>query len=193
MIYWGNTIPLCLTRKVRNLATASFPGTVSHKGTLVLQNKLGSSVEVKHTYIPFGEMEKDAGAFLICWDLTYARKVQKMLHDAKEDMNQAVHQQQGIIFKFKKSEELYVHNLIDGDLLYQVGLTPEDCLGKTVHDFLPGAAAETSHDEAWSGKGAVYESDLFGRTVMISLRPVWENGQVREVIGSVVDISERKA
>lgn len=191
----GRHYSVMLGEQSMELGSSIFSRKSLQKGTLILQNKVGIAVEVKHTYIPIGEMGKDEGVYLICWDLSKVKKVKKMLHDAKKDMDRAIRYQQGIIFKFKKLDDEYVHSLIDGNLLYQVGLTPQNCLGKTFHDFLPGTSAEiilSYYDKAWSGKSVMFESDLFGRSVQISLRPIWENGQVSEVVGSVVDISERR-
>ena len=46
---------------------------------------------------------------------------------------------------------------------------------------------------AWNGEeNVMYEATFRGITYLTSLRPIFENGRVIEVIGSCVDITERK-
>lgn len=42
-----------------------------------------------------------------------------------------------MIFKYKKISVQFIHTLCDGDLLYRLGLIPNQVAGKVLHEFLP--------------------------------------------------------
>ena len=45
--------------------------------------------------------------------------------------------QQGMIFKYKKISGQFIHKLCDGDLLYLLGLIPNQVVRKALNEFLP--------------------------------------------------------
>lgn len=104
--------------------------------------------------------------------------------------------QQGMIFKYKKISGQFIHTLCDGDLLYRLGLIPNQVVGKTLHEFLPTESAMEKtkyYQRAWEGEELVtYESMINGIFYLAALRPIKHSGEVVEVIGSCVDITERK-
>lgn len=112
-----------------------------------------------------------------------------------QDLHEIIEQQQGMIFKFTERDGEFIHTFATGKLLYKIGLTKESLVGKTVKDVLPMNEAikkDYFYRKAWLGEENIsYEGRLNGVHYLASLRPIWKDGQVREVIASCVDISER--
>lgn len=110
-------------------------------------------------------------------------------------LNEMIEQQQGMIFKFKEMDGKFIHTFATGKLLDRIGLTKNSLVGYSVQDVLPLAEAVKKayyYRRAWDGEENVtYEGKLNGVHYLASLRPIVENGQVREVIASCVDISAR--
>jgi len=77
-----------------------------------------------------------------------------------------------------------------------MGLIPEQVIGKELKEIIPEKAAKeiTSYYElAWKGKeNVIFERELNDIYYITSLRPICRGGQVTEVIGSSMNISERK-
>ncbi|WP_407653219.1 PAS domain S-box protein [Alicyclobacillus acidoterrestris] len=85
--------------------------------------------------------------------------------------------------------------MCDGELVYRIGLTPEQIVGKELTDFrpLPDAKRELQYyRRAWEGENYVtYEAESNGIWYLASLRPIRRGGVVTEVIASCVDITKR--
>ncbi|WP_100407919.1 EAL domain-containing protein [Bacillus solitudinis] len=122
--------------------------------------------------------------------------VEKLLQQAKNELNQTVRLQQGMIFKFKKVNERFIHTLCDGELMYRLGFVQEDVVGKELHESLSVDLFEEKliyYQQAWDGaENVTYEGEINGICFVIALRPIKRGGEVVEVIGSCVDITDRK-
>ncbi|MFJ8235478.1 LytTR family transcriptional regulator DNA-binding domain-containing protein [Ureibacillus sp. NPDC094379] len=102
----------------------------------------------------------------------------------------------GMVYKFKKNSDVFIHTMIVGDLLYHLGFTPRDIVGKTLHDFYPITYADIKHQyylQAWEGNYVQYETEINGILQIASLRPVFNNKEVVEVVGSCINITEKIA
>lgn len=161
-----------------------------------IRHQAGHDLYVNVTDVPIIVDGNVAGIFCICKDISERKRAEIALRKAQQEFRDAVRQQQGLIFKYSKVDGRNVHTLCDGDLLYRIGLSPDRILGKTVHDFFPPVTAayiETFYERAWAGQEVSYELNVSdGMTSMVLLRPILRNGQVVEVIGSSIDISELK-
>lgn len=119
----------------------------------------------------------------------------KELKNAQETLEETVRKQQGMIFKFIKRKESFIHTIADGELLYKLNLTPELLIGRSLYEVLPLDMAKEKlkyYERAWRGEENVtYESKLNGVHYFSSLQPVWKGGRVVEVIGSAVNITKR--
>jgi len=122
--------------------------------------------------------------------------MKELLEKAKRELHDTVRLQQGMIFKFKKINDRFIHTLCDGELLYQFGIIPSQVIGKSLEEFLPheNAIKKTSfYNRSWEGAEFVtYEDELCGIYYLATLRPIKKGGEVVEVIGSCIDITERK-
>lgn len=101
----------------------------------------------------------------------------------------------GMVYKFIKKDNCFIHTFCDGELLYKLGFEPRDIVGKTLFDFYPeDYAAEKSeyYKKAWDGELCVFESYIFGFNYISTLRPIFQQGKVIEVVGTSINISDRK-
>ncbi|WP_010677664.1 PAS domain-containing sensor histidine kinase [Bacillus timonensis] len=114
----------------------------------------------------------------------------------RKELNETIRLQQGMVFKFKSINGQFIHNLCDGELLYRLDLTPGHVVGKQLIDFLPEQNAKRKllfYQRAWNGEDHVtYEDELNGIHYFAALRPIIQNGETIEVIGSCMDITDRK-
>jgi two-component system, sporulation sensor kinase A len=111
------------------------------------------------------------------------------------ELRETVRNQQGFMFKIKEIGGQFIHTLCDGELLYRMGLTPEQVIGKTLYEFQAPEKArikESYYRRAWAGEDVTYEGQGGGLWYLASLRPIRKDGIVQEVIASCVDITERK-
>ena len=128
-------------------------------------------------------------------DVTEQKKHEQSLQATKQELKDTIRQQQGIIFKYRKVNGDFVHTLCDGELLYKLGLTPEQING---YDFkklkrLGGFKKFYSYYQlAWGGHEVTFEFEWKQVILSISLKPIIQNSKVVEVVGSSVDITQLK-
>ena len=105
--------------------------------------------------------------------------------------------QQSLTFRFKKVGDSFVYSLCRGKLLAQLGFTSDQMEGRTMEDS-PWEGSlrlfRPHFEQAWQGENCSFESSMAnGQTTFFTgLQPLRENGQVTEVIGFTVDITENK-
>lgn len=129
-------------------------------------------------------------------ELSSQKWLEDALQMARQELVDTVRQQQGIIFKFIKEDDRFIHTLCDGELLQRMGLLSEQIIGKELYDFYPQSVANDKiqyYHKAWNGEEHVtYEAEVNGIFYIASLRPIKKGGEIVEVIGSGVDITEKK-
>lgn len=102
-------------------------------------------------------------------------------------------QNTGYVFRVVKKGDTYIHTMCEGELLYKLGLKPEDVIGKSLYEFFPedySKLKEIYYEQAFQGEFIQYKTELYGVDQVGTLRPVIENGQVVEIVGTSIDISE---
>ncbi|MEH7126573.1 PAS domain S-box protein [Bacillus sp. JJ1773] len=129
-------------------------------------------------------------------ELSNQRWKVESLKASNQELVETISQQQGMLFKFIKDGDRFIHTLCEGRLLYRMDLSPKRIIGKELRDFLPQLDAEAViqyYWRAWQGEDHVtYEGVINGVSYMSSLRSIRKKGHVVEIIGSCVDITERK-
>ena len=129
-------------------------------------------------------------------ELSNQKWMDEALTIARQELIDTVRQQQGMTFKFIKEGDKFIHTLCDGELLYRIGLLPEQIIGRELREFLPSEIAkdkERYYQRSWNGETNVtYEGEGNNIYYVASLRPIRRGGKIVEVIGSCVDITERK-
>lgn len=159
--------------------------------------KDGTAVYVSVNFSPVrnheGKMIAMAG---IGRDMSERRRSEQALQQAQQELQETVHQQQGIIFKYRKVGGEYIHTLCDGQMLGRLGMRPGDVIGRTCREIFPKEQAESIlpyYDLAWEGQDVTYEFLSSEEMVsLVSLKPLFRDGEVAEVIGSSIDITELK-
>jgi PAS domain S-box-containing protein len=147
------------------------------------------------TFVPIMVDGKMHGQFVIAKDNTDVVVYKEQLEKAQQDLTNTMKRQQGFTLKFVKVGDRYVHTLCEGELIYKLGLSPEIVMWNDLRDFLPSeytALKLRAYAKAWNGEMVNFEENLNGVDYYLSLSPVIQNGNVTEVIGVSVDISERK-
>ncbi|WP_108671442.1 MHYT domain-containing protein [Peribacillus acanthi] len=156
----------------------------------------GSSIPMFLTFIPIVIEERVTGAFVVGRDNSDVQEYRQRIHKAQRDLVNTIRKQQGLTLKYIKVGDRFIHTLCDGELLYKLGLTPSMVVGKSLEDILPEGYPTylkiEAYRKAWEGKVTEYEADLNGVYYYVILSPVFKNGKVVEVIGSGVDITDRK-
>ena len=128
-------------------------------------------------------------------------RMNQELAKSKHELKDTVHELQGGIFKFKKVGTHFIHTLCEGQFYYQKGLHSEQVVGKSLRtidsSFIPSHLVPQLlkyYLQAWEGEEIIFElpwpSDE--TIVLTALRPIKRNGEVIEVVGSTIDITERK-
>lgn len=144
----------------------------------------------------FHEIEQIVNQKRIPRELSRQKWLEEALENSRQELSNTVRQQQGMIFKFIKNDGRFIHTLCDGELLYRMNPIPKQVIGKELKDFISANDAEKIlpyYRRAWEGEEKVtFEAEHNGIWYFASLRPIRKRGQVVEVIGSCVDITERK-
>ncbi|MHC2836879.1 PAS domain S-box protein [Bacillus sp. F9_6S_D1_P_5] len=128
-------------------------------------------------------------------------KINRELKKSKKELIDTVHELQGGIFKFKKVGKHFIHTLCDGQFYYQNGFYSQQVVGKSLRTI--DASIVPPHLvpqlmkyylQAWEGREIIFELPWPNdkTIILIALRPIKRNGQVIEVVGSTVDITEKK-
>lgn len=144
----------------------------------------------------FGEMEKIVSQYGVPKNLHNRKWMEKALEIARQELLETIRLQQGMTFKFIQEEGKFIHTLCEGELTFRLGLVPELIIGRELKNFQPNDEAERKtryYRRAWEGDLNVsYEGEMNGVFYLASLRPIIRGGEVVEVIGSCIDITEQK-
>ncbi len=128
-------------------------------------------------------------------DITERKKYEQRLQEAKQELADTIRQQQGIIFKYHKVDESFIHTFFDGELLYKLGWIPKQIIG---HKFKPLLGQEEldnlihNYQVAWQGHDVNFELKWKQSTLAVTLKPITKGTKVVEVIGSMIDITQLK-
>ncbi|GAA0316376.1 hypothetical protein GCM10008967_03690 [Bacillus carboniphilus] len=128
-------------------------------------------------------------------DITKQRESENRARKAEQELKEAVSKQTGIIIKFKKENNRFIHTLCDGKLLANMNLTPDMVVGKDLFEIFDAETAgyiSTYYEIAWGGEEVSYELSALGAICFVTLSPIIVDGKVTEVVGSSFDISKLK-
>ncbi|WP_157950976.1 PAS domain S-box protein [Peribacillus acanthi] len=157
----------------------------------------GKTIPMSITFVPIMVDGHRKGTFLVGTDVSalYAYKIQ--IEQAQKDLLDTLKKQQGLTLKYKKIGDRFVHTLCEGELLHKLGLTPDMVVGKSLEDLVlpedyPTDIKLEAYRKAWDGNVTEYEAELNGVYYYVILSPAYKDGEIVEVIGSGVDITDRK-
>lgn len=128
-------------------------------------------------------------------------KTNQKLKKSKQELKDTVHELQGGIFKFIKVDTHFIHTMCDGQFYYQNGFHSEQVVGKSLRTIDPSIIPPhlvpqllKYYVQAWEGDEVIFEIPWpdYETIALIALRPIKRDGKVIEVVGSAIDITERK-
>lgn len=129
-------------------------------------------------------------------DITRRKRNEQQILHLKQELADAIHNQEGLLLKFKKVEARFIYTMADGTLLYRLGLERESIVGRSPEVLVPATQLSLilqKYEQAWRGERLQFEFKMGGRTFLASLNPVISGGEVVEVVAIVSDISQRAA
>jgi diguanylate cyclase (GGDEF)-like protein/PAS domain S-box-containing protein len=113
----------------------------------------------------------------------------------QDDFRQTVQNLQNLVFKFRKANNgSFIYTLFEGKLAQELGITTDKVFGKTAREIYSSEIAgylKSYHQRAMSGEVVQYELKLANKYLYNTLSPIIEKGEVIEVVGSSIDITER--
>ncbi|KWW21365.1 hypothetical protein AS888_17425 [Peribacillus simplex] len=101
----------------------------------------------------------------------------------------------GFLFKFIKKDNDFIHTFVEGDFITKSIMPTAMVIGKKLSDFLPMKQAlikQRFYEIAWDGETVNYEGKVGDIHYVASLNPLMVNGKVTEVIGTAIDITDKK-
>ncbi|KKK37220.1 histidine kinase [Mesobacillus campisalis] len=103
----------------------------------------------------------------------------------------------GMIFKYVWTGNEFLHTFYEGDLLYKLGFSPDEVIGKTLKelhhdDYDTFSLLERYYMQAWEGQYVEYEGEYRGIQYITYLRPISQGEKITEVVGTCIDITARK-
>jgi PAS domain S-box-containing protein len=160
----------------------------------VRQRQDKSLIDVSMTVSPMISKDEIVICAAIFRDISEQTKAEEELRQTKKELQEIIEQYQGLIFKFKKVQDTFVYTLMDGKLLYEEGMSPENVIGKPVKETYignDGGLSDVNNERAWQGEEVEFQfEDSKGSIFLASLKPIHANGKVIEVLGTVVDITK---
>lgn len=117
------------------------------------------------------------------------------LDQSINEMTETLQSLNNLIVKLKKREDgQLVYVLAEGQIAHEIGYTTANSYGKTVEELFPGLMEIEGEyiERALRGEAASFEVRLGERTLYKTFSPYREHNQIAGVIGSAIDISERK-
>ncbi|KHF39210.1 MASE3 domain-containing protein [Halalkalibacter okhensis] len=160
----------------------------------VRQRQDRSLLHVSMTVSPMISKGEDIICAAIFRDMTDQTRAEEELKRTKKELQEILEQYPGLIFKYKKVEDHFVYTLMDGKILYERGMSPEDVIGKPVeesYETKQGSMLDLNNERAWKGEEVEFQFENTRGTIFLaSLKPICSNGKVIEVLGTVVDITQ---
>lgn len=147
-------------------------------------------------YLSLSSIEQIAFQEGISKEIYNQKLMQEALENTQQELSSIISQQQGMIFKVIREDDRFIYTLCGGKLMDKMGFIPEQIIGKESKDFLP---TDITYEKtkyflrAWEGEENVtYRGEINGIHYSASLSSIRKDGQVQGVIGSCVDITEKK-
>lgn len=168
------------------------------KGEVKNRAKNGSEYWMNTTIVPFLDDRGMPYQYVsIRTDITDRIEAEAALAEAlQNDFRRTVQNLQNCVFKIVTDARGNItYTLCEGKIAEELGLTSEKMMRKTAYEIFSREVAEqleTHFRKAFDGETVTFELQLSGNDYYITLSPLEENGTIVEVVGSMIDITERK-
>jgi signal transduction histidine kinase len=123
-----------------------------------------------------------------------ALKEQNLIN-ARKELDQVIQEQHGLIFKIIKSNKGFIHTLCNGDLLNQLDIPIERLSKKSIIALFPESEEMiiNFYHLVWDlEKKVTFELHENNLNLYFTLKPVFNNGKISEIIGTAVDLTKLK-
>ncbi len=160
---------------------------------MVLIYKLPTELVIPNLVLHLGAGMFVAGLFRY---FLRSEELKRQVRHIQQELSDILRFQPGLTFKLKKIQNSLVYTIIDGQLLHQLGIKPDDFFYKDVH-AIPSYSKDVAqflqskYEEAYRGNQVSYEMDVRGKIIFTTLQPVFDGEEVVEVIGSATDVTEK--
>lgn len=159
----------------------------------VYQNVLDVYYWASHIYKVIGYFFMLRGVYYYFIDEEI--KKEKKLAKARHELDQIINEQQGLIFKVIKQNDDFIHTLCSGDLLQKLHLSHDQLIAKSIFAIFPERADDISnyYHTVWDkGKKVTFELEVKNLSLYFTLKPLFMDGKINEMIGTVVDLTKLK-
>ncbi|MFC0561715.1 MASE3 domain-containing protein [Halalkalibacter alkalisediminis] len=157
------------------------------------QHRDRTLLDVSMTVSPMKMQNGEIFCASIIRNITEERKAELQLLEIRRELEETLEQHQGVIFKFKKIDDVFIYTLIDGKVLRESGIIPEEVIGQPVQNLYVNSDIERFdryNERAWNGEEVEFQMEVVeGLIYLVSLIPIKRDGEVHEVLGTVIDIT----
>jgi two-component system sporulation sensor kinase A len=150
------------------------------------------------TIIPVLENDSTCNFIIgISRDITSRKIHEDKTLQTKLEFQKVIHHQQGLIFSITKKDKDFFYTLCDGQILKKIHLPSEQIVGRRPQDIMPPELANKiilRYEQAWSHQEKVVFEEVTpnGYVWLTVINPVVENGKTVTLIGSSVDVTEKR-
>ncbi|PIC64201.1 PAS domain S-box protein [Sporosarcina sp. P13] len=165
------------------------------RGNIRNLSKLGDYYWVNTTIVPFIGLDGEPFQYIaIRQDVTSHKAAESSLEIAlKNDFNTTVKNLQNAIFKYSFDENKNINiTLLEGKIVKKLGMTTDTLnqLAFNEDSDLPNFKRQLL--EGLLGRSSQFEFEYMSYTFLVYLSPILEERRVVEVVGTAIDISDRK-
>lgn len=119
----------------------------------------------------------------------YLHRRQRVL---AESISEAMTRQQGLVFMLIPDHDTYVFRICDGDLLYKMGWSPQGIRGRSIEDIAADLGKSPIDwlyycHSAMSGEDIVFDTEIRGIRLLVSMRTLQRDGVNIAVVGSGIE------
>lgn len=166
-------------------------------GELKNKAKDGSTYWIHSTTVPILNKSGQPTLFIaIQTDITRRIEAEKSLQRAlKNEFNKTVRNLYNIVFKYEKIDGEIKFTLLEGKMMKKLNLSLEKMsMDQIANRHQPNDVKRIEHhfELALKGNATHFEVELYDYSLLIYLSPIFEGDKVIEVVGTIIDITNRK-
>ncbi|AXI00481.1 EAL domain-containing protein [Sporosarcina sp. PTS2304] len=165
------------------------------RGNIRNLSKTGEYYWVNTTIVPFIGLDGKPFQYIsIRQDITSHEAAKESLEKAlKNDFKTTVKNLQNAIFKYSLDENNQINvTMLEGKITEKLGMTIETIKQMALSRNSNLTSFKRQLVEGLLGRSSQFEVEYMSYTFLVYLSPIFEEGRVVEVVGTAIDISDRK-